>query len=213
MAANQTSAKRLQVNNRIWAIFLLLLATGCTAPSGGLPPEDTAEASDFYTEYRIGVGDNLAISVWRNPDLGANVPVRPDGKISVPLVGDVLVGGKTPTEVSKTLTKSLATYIRDPFVTVIVTGMGSDEYRSRVRVTGAVGSPLSVPFRQGMTVMDLVLQAGGPTEFANAARTSLYRRSGDRIDIRLDRILRRGDMATNFQLRPGDTITVPERLF
>lgn len=196
------------------SLLLVVLLGGCnTPPAGGPPPEDAADQGEFYTEYRIGVGDNLRVEVWRNADLGASVPVRPDGKISVPLVGDILVGGKTPTEVSAALTKSLSTYIRDPFVTVIVTGMGSDEYRSRVRVTGAVSSPLSVPYRQGMTVLDIVLQAGGPNEFANAGRTTVYRRSGDRIEVRLDRILRRGDMTTNISLRPGDVITVPERLF
>ncbi len=139
--------------------------------------------------------------------------MRPDGKISVPLAGDVLVGGKTPEEVSAELTKSLATYIRDPYVTVIVTDMGSDQFRSRVRVTGAVNNQLSLPYRQGMTVLDLVLEAGGVNEFSSPNRSVLYRRNGDRISINLDRILKRGDMATNFPLRPGDVITVPERAF
>ena len=199
-----------------WALLLiagLLTLAGCVAPSGGPPPEGSDLEPGFADEYRIGVGDNLRINVWRNDDLSADVPVRPDGKISVPLAGDVLVGGKTPEEVSAELTKSLATYIRDPYVTVIVTDMGSDQFRSRVRVTGAVNNQLSLPYRQGMTVLDLVLEAGGVNEFSSPNRSVLYRRNGDRININLDRILKRGDMATNFPLRPGDVITVPERAF
>ncbi len=155
----------------------------------------------------------MQISVWRNQDLSVQVPVRPDGKVSVPLAGDVMVGDKTPEEVAVDITESIATYIRDPYVTVIVTDMGSDQYRSRVRVTGAVNNPLSVPYRQGMTVLDLVLEAGGTTEFANAGRTVLFSTSGVRRDVHLDRILRRGEMATNYALKPGDVITVPERAF
>ena len=167
----------------------------------------------FAEEYRVGVSDTLNIQVWRNPDLSVQVPVRPDGKISVPLAGDVMVGHKTPEEVAADITEKLATFIRDPYVTVIVTDMGSDQYRSRVRVTGAVNNPVSLPYRQGMTVLDVVLEAGGITEFANAGRTTLFTRAGERKDIALDRILKRGEMATNFTLGPGDVITVPERAF
>jgi polysaccharide export outer membrane protein len=194
-------------------IALFAMLTGCVAPAGGPPPDAGMDVTGFAEEYLIGVGDNLRIEVWRNPDLSVSVPVRPDGKISVPLAGDVLVGGKTPTTVSADLTKSLSTYIRDPFVTVIVTNTGSSDYRNRVRVTGAVNSPLSQPYRPGMTVLDMVLEAGGTNEFASMSRTVLYRASGDRIEIRLDRILRRGDMSTNYTLQPGDVITVPERVF
>lgn len=194
-------------------VALFAMLAGCVAPAGGPPPDTGMDGTEFAQEYQIGVGDNLRIEVWRNPDLSVSVPVRPDGKISVPLVGDLLVGGKTPTTVSADLTKSLSTYIRDPSVTVIVTDMGSSNFRNRVRVTGAVDRPVSQPYRQGMTVLDMVLEAGGPNEFANLSRTVLYRSSGDRIEIRLDRILRRGDMATNYALKPGDVITVPERVF
>jgi len=124
-----------------------------------------------------------------------------------------MVGDKTPGEVSDAITQSLAKFIRDPYVTVIVTSMGSDEYRSRVRVTGAVGSPQSLPYKQGMTVLDVVLQAGGPSEFANASKTVLFRRDGTRLDIDLDRLLEKGDMSTNYPMQPGDVITVPERAF
>lgn len=197
---------------RLFTLVSALLLMGCaggTAP----PPVEPTEEPEFADEYRIGVGDALSINVWRNPDLSVSVPVRPDGKVSVPLAGDVMVGGKTPDEVSAAITESLAAFIRDPYVTVIVTSVGSHEFRSRVRVTGAVGAPSSLPYRQGMTVLDLVLEAGGPTEFANLTKAVLYRRDGTRYDINLDRLMRKGDMSSNFQLRAGDVLTVPERAF
>ena len=201
-------------NNGIRACLTGLFIVALSACSTSAPPPAApAAAPEFTDEYRIGVGDALSINVWRNADLSVNVPVRPDGKISVPLAGDVMVGNKTPEAVAADITERLATYIRDPYVTVIVTDMGSDQYRSRVRVTGAVGQPLSLPFRQGMTVLDIVLEAGGTTEFANEGGAVLYRRSGERLEIQLNRILHRGEMSTNYPLQPGDVVTVPERAF
>lgn len=188
---------------------ILTACTTATAP----PPANHESIPQYTDEYRIGVGDNLSINVWRNEDLSVDVPVRPDGKISVPLAGDVMVGDKTPQEVSQEITTKLATFIRDPYVTVIVTDMGSAEYRSRVRVTGAVEEPASLPYRQGMTVLDIVLEAGGTTEFANESGAVLYRRDGERLTVDLNRILKRGDMSTNYPLQPGDVVTVPERAF
>ena len=189
--------------------FLLAACAGTTAP----PPTAETPQTGFADEYRIGVGDTLSINVWRNEDLSIDVPVRPDGKVSVPLAGDVAVGNKTPEEVGADITERLSKYIRDPYVTVIVTDMGSDQYRSRVRVTGAVETPLSAPYRQGMTVLDVVLEAGGLTEFANPSKATLYRSSGERVAIDLRGILQRGDMRTNLALQPGDVVTVPERAF
>lgn len=192
------------------SLLMFSVAACTTSPP---PPAAPIAAPVFADEYRIGVGDALSINVWRNEDLSVQVPVRPDGKVSVPLAGDVMVGNKTPEEVAADITERLATFIRDPYVTVIVTTMGSDEYRSRVRVTGAVNTPVSLPYRQGMTVLDVVLEAGGITEFASAGRATLFTRQGERKDVDLDRILKRGDMSTNYSLSPGDVITVPERAF
>ncbi|HEY6939987.1 XrtA/PEP-CTERM system exopolysaccharide export protein [Dokdonella sp.] len=166
--------------------------------------------------YRIGVDDIIEVSVWHNPDLNAKVPVRPDGMISIPLVGDVMAGGKTTEEVSAEIADKLKAYIRDPQVAVILTELRSHEYLSRVRVTGAVRNPISVPYRQGMTVLDAVLAAGGTTEFASGDRTELYRKEGDSTRayaVRLDQILKKGDLSTNYPAQPGDVITVPERVF
>jgi polysaccharide export outer membrane protein len=156
----------------------------------------------------------VQVSVWRNPELGITVPVRPDGKISVPLVGDIAAGGRTPAEVGKDIQEKLGVYVRDPQVAVILTDLRSHEYLSRVRVTGAVRQPVSIPFRQGMTVLDAVLAAGGLTEFAAPDRSDLYRKSSagtKTYEVRLDRILSRGDLSTNYKVAPGDVITIPER--
>ncbi|MFS8136513.1 MAG: XrtA/PEP-CTERM system exopolysaccharide export protein [Thermomonas sp.] len=196
------------------AAVLLFLLTACASTGTSqtsAPPPVTSAATNAY---HIGVDDLVQISVWRNPELGITVPVRPDGMISAPLIGDVQAGGRTPSEVAKDIQDKLAAYVRDPQVAVILTELRSHEYLSRVRVTGAVRQPVSIPFRQGMTVLDAVLAAGGLTEFAAPDRANLYRKnSGATTDyqVRLDRILNRGDLDTNYTVAPGDVITVPER--
>lgn len=194
---------------------LLLLAGCASGPRPGDAPTVNRQAQ-AVDAYRIGVDDSVRVAVWQNPDLNVTVPVRPDGKISVPLVGDVEAGGKTPEEVSAEIKTKLEAYVRNPQVTVIVDQLRSHEYLSRVRVTGAVRTPISVPYRQGMTVLDAVLAAGGTNEFAAADRTELYRKDGASTKayaVRLDRILQKGELGTNYDVQPGDVITVPERSF
>jgi len=159
----------------------------------------------------------VLITVWHNPDLSVSVPVRPDGRITVPLIGDVIAGGRTPEQVSAEIKDKLQSYIRDPQVAVILVALRSNEYLSRVRVTGAVRSPISIPYRQGMTVLDAVLAAGGITEFAAPDRTELYRKgdggSSTSYSVHLEKILQKGDLANNYPVQPGDVITVPQRAF
>ena len=196
-------------------LLLFFAACATTGPTSTTAPRINPEAQAVDV-YRIGVDDVVEVSVWHNPDLSVKVPVRPDGMISVPLIGDVEAGGKTPEEVSKVIAEKLATYVRDPQVAVILSELRSHEYLSRVRVTGAVRNPVSVPYRQGMTVLDAVLAAGGTTEFASADSTELYRKEGEgtrAYAVRLDRILKKGDLSTNYPAQPGDVITVPERSF
>lgn len=207
---------------RIWrlclSLILVLMLSACVTTQGasnGAPPIDATQAQ-AVDAYRIGVDDQVQVAVWRNPELGITVPVRPDGMISVPLIGDVLAGGRTPPEVAKDIQDKLSAYVRDPQVAVILTQLRSHEYLSRVRVTGAVRQPVSVPFRPGMTVLDAVLAAGGLTEFAAPDRSELHRKSGEgakAYEVKLDRILNRGDLTTNYPVAPGDVITVPERTF
>jgi len=202
--------------------FILLMAVGAwaaePAPQTPAPPAaSSALPRPAVDTYHIGVDDMVQVSVWHNPDLSVTVPVRPDGNISVPLIGDVRAGGRTPEDVAADVKQRLTTYLRDPQVAVILTELRSHEYLSRVRVTGAVHQPISVPYRQGMTVLDAVLAAGGTTEFANGDRTSLYRRqdggSVQSYDVKLDRIMKKGELSSNFPVQPGDIITVPERAF
>lgn len=173
-------------------------------------------ASAKPTAYKIGVEDRLQVSVWRNPDLSVTVPVRPDGKISVPLIGDVPAAGLSPMEVSENVKNKLSYYIRDPNVSIIVTDLQSHEFLNRVRVTGAVRNPQSIPFRPGMTVLDAVLQAGGVNDFAAPNRTKVHRKTQNKtevISIQLGSILSKGGLDSNIDVKPGDVISVPERLF
>lgn len=201
---------------RFLALCLLLMLAGCaTAPGSSEAPKLNADAQ-AVSQYHIGVDDQLQISVWHNPDLSVSVPVRPDGRITVPLIGDVEAGGKTPEQVAAEVKDKLQAYVRDPQVAVILTELRSHEYLSRVRVTGAVRTPVSLPYRQGMTVLDAVLAAGGTTEFAAADRTELYRKDGTTTQsyaVRLDKILQQGQLTTNYPVQPGDVVTVPQRSF
>ncbi|WP_297921875.1 XrtA/PEP-CTERM system exopolysaccharide export protein [Metallibacterium sp.] len=198
-------------------LSLLLLLTACsTTPAVQDMPHFNSD-KEAVKAYRIGVDDQLQINVWDNPQLNVNEPVLPDGKISVPLIGDVQAGGRTPEEVAKDIKDRLKAYVRDPQVVVIVTDLRSHQYLLRVRVTGAVRTPVSLPYRQGMTVLDAVLAAGGTTEFANANDTMLYRKnqSGEvkSYPVHLGNILQQGRLKTDYPLEPGDIITVPMRSF
>jgi len=202
--------------NECRSIFLAaaaLIVVGCaSAPT----PEPNAPPYATTAEYRIGVDDRVQVSVWRNPELSVTAPVRPDGKISVPIIGDVEAGGRTPAEVAEIIKVRLATYIRDPNVAVILTELRSHEFLTRVRVTGAVRTPRTLPHRQGMTVLDAVLEAGGVSDFASPNSTKLYRKVKDKMEVyevNLGDILKKGRLDTNLMLWPGDVITIPERLF
>src|SRR5262245_39598908 len=202
--------------NKPYWIAILLVATAMLGCGTTTPIPTSTEPSTVDKDYHIGVDDRGQVTVWRNPELSIAGPVRPDGKITVPLIGDVEAGGRTPPEVAETIKKQLSVYIRDPNVAVIITELRSHEFLSRVRVTGAVRTPRSFPFRQGMTVLDAVLEAGGVNEFAAPNRTKLYRKVKAKIDvfeIELGNILNKGQLQTNLPLRPGDVLTVPERLF
>lgn len=193
----------------VLSIFLWGCSSSATNDGPSLPSDATSEA------YTIGVGDELRVNVWKNPELSVEVPVRPDGKISVPLIGDIRAAGRTAPELADELGDSLKNYIRSPQVTVIVANAGSVDFQRRVRITGAVEEPVSIPYRDGMTVLDLVLEAGGPTEFAAPNRAKLYRKVNGEMkvySIYLDDLLLKGELESNYRLAPSDIITVPERM-
>src|SRR5213594_832418 len=207
------------INGLRWILVAAtLIVSGCESVGevAGSRDVGTQRSVTIEGDYRIGVDDRVQVTVWRNPELSVTAPVRPDGKFSVPIIGDVEAGGRTPSEVAEIIKSRLSAYIRDPNVAVILTELRSHEFLSRVRVTGAVRTPRSMPHRQGMTVLDAVLEAGGVTDFASPNRSRLYRKVKDKtevFEIDLGDILKKGRLETNYPLKPGDVITVPERLF
>jgi polysaccharide biosynthesis/export protein len=193
-------------------IAILLVACSSTSKDA-MPPVTDRGVLD---EYRIGVGDTLLVNVWRNAELTMTVPVRPDGKISLPLVGDVMAANLTTKQLSASLVEALSTYVRTPQVTIIVTNPSSSDFQLRVRITGAVHSPQSIPYREGMTVLDLVLLAGGVNEFSSPNKAKLYRKVNGEIKvypIYITDLVEKGKVDTNYPLQPFDIVTVPERAF
>ncbi len=204
------------MNARYWiTILAVLMLAGCE--TARLVPADMESTENVTNvEYKIGVGDTLDVKVWKNAELSVSVPVRPDGNISVPLVGDIKAEGASAESLAAGITKKLESFIRSPQVTVIVTNPTSSTFLRRIRLTGAVASPTSIPYQKGMTVMDIVLLVGGVTPFADGNDTKLYRKnaSGTKVyPVYLDDILKKGDLQSNYTLMPNDIITVPERLF
>jgi polysaccharide biosynthesis/export protein len=185
------------------------------APAATTPPV-VAPAQSPLSEteaamYRIGPGDVLQVFVWRNPELTVSVPVRPDGKISTPLVEDMVAIGKTPTELARDIETVLGEYIRSPQVSIIV--MTPQSQFSQVKVVGQVAHPAPLPYRSGMTVLDAVLAAGGMTQFAAGNRTKIVRTENGKqveIKVKLDDIVNDGDIKQNVEVRPGDLVVVPE---
>lgn len=207
------------INKLFVAISIMVFAIGLTACANArlnLPAESELTPSVLVKSYKIAVGDQVQINVWKNAELSLSEPVRPDGKISIPLVGDVMAAGRTPEELSATIERQLANYVKAPNVTIILTKLQGHEFLSRIRVTGAVASNESMAYHQGMTVLDAVLEAGSVDLYADANNTKVHRRTkagSVSYDVRLKDIMEEGDLTTNIMLMPGDMITVPERTF
>lgn len=199
----------------IFALATLGLAA-CSTEVMEIPPEPQ-QILDYDTKpYRIGVGDSLRIVVWRDNELSLSVPVRPDGKISMPLIGDVMAVNKTAPDLADHIAEQLTEFVRTPQVSVIVNNPASADFQHRVRITGAVGNAQSIPYRKGMTVLDVVLLAGGLNDFAAGNKALLYRKVEGRVlayPVYINNILKHGRLATNYTLFPGDILSVPERRF
>lgn len=189
-----------------------LLLGGCvTRPSH--PPAPRVAASPDYN-YVIGPGDAVNVVVWRNPDLTTSVPVRPDGRITVPLVEDLQAMGKNPTTLARDIEKALSRYIRDPVVTVVVTNFVGP-YSEQIRVVGEATRPQALPYRQNMTMLDVMIAVGGITDFADGNRATLLRpaEGGKLYAVRLKDLLRRGDIGANVDVKPGDVLVIPQSWF
>ncbi|WP_312438874.1 XrtA/PEP-CTERM system exopolysaccharide export protein [Janthinobacterium sp.] len=184
---------------------------GCRTRQELAPAEDSAPLHD----YLIGPGDSVNILVWRNPEVSLTVAVRPDGKITTPLVEDLAASGKTSTQLARDIEQALSKYIQQPVVTVIVTNF-SGPYAEQIRVIGEAAKPQALPYRQGMSLMDVLIAVGGITDFAagNKASVIRMREGGQRqLRVRLDDLLRDGDISANIMMRPGDVLLIPESFF
>lgn len=197
-------------------LALSACATGATGPQLD-PAPFVAMQEGVGEEYVIGPLDKLTIHVWRNDELGAEVQVRPDGRITTPLVADMPAVGKTPTMLAEDIRLQLSQYIEEPLVTVIVNEFAGT-FSQQVRIVGATTEPASIPYRANMTLLDAMIAVGGLSEYAAGNRARLIRfdrQSGEQRDynVRLSDLLRRGDSGANVMLMPGDVIIIPESMF
>ncbi len=200
-------------------ILLSLWLGGCARYDYPLlPPSNTygsltVDPDDY--RYVIGPGDSLQIFVWRNPEVSQGVTVRPDGLITTPLVDDLPASGKTPTQLARDIEKALETYIRQPIVTVLVAG-GIGPYNEQIRVVGEAARPQALPYRERMTLLDLMIVVGGTTQFADGNNASILRMTDGELKhyrVRVDNLLKDGDITANVDMLPGDILIIPESWF
>ncbi len=192
------------------AMFLV----GCSGDKADLPAAKLGEES-VAPMYRIGAGDNLQIFVWRNAELTIAVPVRPDGRISVPLMEDLEAANKTPSELAREIEEKLAVFVQDPIVTIIVTGFVGP-FTQQVRVLGEAAQPQAIPYRANMTALDVMISVGGLTQFADGNDATIVRLVEDEqkeFRVRLDDLIKDGDITANVAMLPGDVLIIPESLF
>jgi len=198
-----------------WLVVSPLIVSCASAPTPAPSPTATstdAKASD--NNYIIGPGDRLEVFVWRSPELSMSVPVRPDGKISTPLVEDMVAVGKTPPQLARDMEKVLSEYVRAPKVNIIVTTAASAF--SLVKVVGQVQHPSELPYREGMRVLDAILAVGGLTQFASGNRARIVRMENGKetiIHLKVADLVNSGDTKQNALLKPGDVLVVPQSIF
>jgi polysaccharide export outer membrane protein len=203
----------LQAKYAIRVLALMVMVSLLASCATKYPPAPAAATSPDY-RYVIGPLDTVNVIVWRNPELSMAVPVRPDGRITTPLVEDTPALGRNPTELARDLEQALAKYIRDPVVTVIVTSFVGPS-NEQIRIVGEAAKPQAVAFRQNMTLLDLIIVAGGLTDFADGNNAVLVRGSeqNKQYNVRLGDLVRRGDISANVDVKPGDVLIIPQGWF
>jgi polysaccharide export outer membrane protein len=203
----------LRANSAFRALLISASLTLAACASSSYPPAPAKAATSDY-RYVIGPLDTLNIVVWRNPDLSGTVQVRPDGRISTPLAQDIQAQGRNPAELAGDLEKALGKYIRDAQVTVMVTNFAGSS-SEQIRIIGEAAKPQALPYRQNMTLLDVIILAGGLTEFADGNRAVLVRgaEQGKQYGVRLGDLVRRGDISANVDMRPGDVLIIPQSWF
>ena len=199
---------------RFFAKCLLVCAAAGLAGCATTYPPAPATVDNADYNYLIGPGDNLNIVVWRNPELSTSVPVRPDGKITTSLVEDLPVTGRDSTTLAREIEQALGKYIRDPVVTVLVTGFVGP-YSQQIRVRGEAAKPQTLSYKQKMTVLDVMIAVGGITDFADGNRATLLRTSegNKQYTVRLKDLVKRGDVSANVEVKPGDVLIIPQSWF
>ncbi len=197
-------------------LFAALVLASCTSNLNSLPSAQFVPAEEGPgPQYVVGPLDGLQIFVWRNPELTTSVTVRPDGRFSVPLIDDMTATGRTPTQLARDIEKKLSEYIQSPIVTVIVSGF-QGPFAQQVRVVGSATSPQAIAYRANMTLLDVMITVGGVTEFAAGNRATLARVEGGtqrEYGLRIDDLIRDGDVGANVKINPGDVIIIPESFF
>ena len=193
------------------SVAMAMLLSAC-ASGPQFPAAPYSAGLKDYT-YVIGAGDGLNIIVWRNPELSMAVPVRPDGKVAAPLVDEIVAQGKTSSELARDIEKQLSKYVRDPVVTVLVTGFVGP-YSEQVRVVGEAAKPQFLNYKKGMTILDVMIAVGGLTDFADGNKASILRTSegSKQYSVRLKDLVKRGDVSANVEMKPGDILIVPQSL-
>ena len=198
----------------IWFGIFLLLSSGCATTE--YPPLEGGPAPAQVTpDYIIGAGDSIEIFVWRNPELSSSVTVRPDGKITTPLVEDVPASGKTPTQLARDMEKELSVYVKNPVVTVMVGGF-IGPYDEQIRVVGQAANPQALPYRDQMSLLDLMIAVGGLTEFADGNKSIVVRvidGEWQQFGVRIDDLINGADISANTYVLPGDIMIIPESWF
>lgn len=199
------------------ALTVLMLTTaGCVSTHATRNSATAADSSQpEASEYLIGPGDTLEVFVWRNPEISVTVPVRPEGRISTPLVEDMMAAGKTPTRLARDIERVLSRYIKSPVVTVIVTEF-IGTFGEQIRVVGQAANPQSLSYRSNMTLLDVMIEVGGLTEYAAGNKAKIIRRVGERemkVAARLEDLLQNGDISANVKMMPGDILIIPEAWF
>ena len=194
-------------------LLSLIAAALLTACATALPPAPQVAAQPEY-EYKLGPGDQIKISVWRNPELSAEIPVRPDGKITGPLIEDMVAQGKTPTGLAREIEELLGKFVRNPSVRVLVTKFVGNNLE-QVRVVGQATTPTAIPYSQNMTLLDVMISVGGLNEWAAGNKAVLIRGADEnkQYAIRLADLLEGGDVSANVEVLPGDVIMIPESRF
>lgn len=200
----------LQTRQALTVAVLTAALSGCATQ---YPAAPSAAASAEYN-YLIGPGDNVNIVVWRNPELSMSVPVRPDGKLASPLVENLVAIGKDPSTLARDIEKELGKFIRDPVVTVIVTNFVGP-YAEQVRVVGEAARPQALPYKQKMTLLDVMIAVGGMTDFADGNGATLLRTAdgNKQYSVRIKDLIKRGDVGANVEMKPGDVLIIPQSWF